>query len=110
MKTLHIVYPYGLNAKTKFMNKDSATEKLFPPLPRYAERFIDTRTRSKITTHDLSSDIEFFFNFLKQFPLKHCRNECQKLLEDFKKRKLKLLGSQAQNLQYNNFQKIWFIS
>ena len=58
MKTLRTVYPYGLNERTKFMNEDI---RLFPPLPRYGERFIDTRTQSKITNHDLSPDIEIFF-------------------------------------------------
>ena len=53
MKTLRTVYPYGLNKRTKFMNKDSPIGKLFPPLPIYGERFIDTRTQSKITNHDL---------------------------------------------------------
>ena len=61
MKTSHIVYRYGLNERIKFMNKDSA--KLFLPLPRYDERFIDIKTCSKITTHDLSFDIEIFFIF-----------------------------------------------
>ena len=103
MKTLHIVYLCGLNERIKFMNKDSA--KLFPPLPRYDEHFIDTKTRSKITTHDLSFDIEIFVNILKQFLFKYRSNESQKLLKSFKKRKLNLFGSQAQKLQYKNFQK-----
>ena len=50
MKTLRTVYPYGLNEKTKFMNKNSHKRRFFP---RYSERFIDTKTRSKITNHDL---------------------------------------------------------
>ena len=98
VKTLRSVYSYGLNERTKFMNKVSPIGKLFPPLPRYGECFIDTRTRSKITNHGFSYDIEIFFNFLKQFPLKYRSNECQKLLESFKKRELKLLGRQVQNL------------
>ena len=40
--------------------------------------------------------MEIFFNFLKQFPLKYCNNECRKMLENFKKRERKLLGRQAQ--------------
>ena len=54
MKTLRTVYPYGLNEKTKFMNKNSHKWRFFP---RYSERFIDTKTRSKITNHDLLSYI-----------------------------------------------------
>ena len=60
MKTLRTVYPYGLNERTKFMNKDI---KLFLPLPRYDERYIETRTESNITNHDLSPAIEIFFKF-----------------------------------------------
>ena len=65
MKTICTVYPYALNDRTKFMNKDSPIGKLFPLLPRYDERFIDTRTQSKLTNHELSSVIDIFFNFLK---------------------------------------------
>ena len=92
MKTFCTVYYYGQNERTKFMNKDSPIGRLSPPLPRYAEHFIDTRTQSKITNHDLSSDIEIFFNFLKQFLIKYRSNECRELLEIFKKREVKLLG------------------
>ena len=63
MKTLRTVYLYGVNERTKFMNKDSPTGKHFPPLSRNGKRFINTRTRSKISNHDLSFDIEIFFNF-----------------------------------------------
>ena len=97
-KTRCTVYPYALNEKTKDMNKD-------PPLPRYGERFIDTKTRFKTTNHDLLSNIEISFNFLKQFLYKYRKNECRKLLESFTKRELKLLVRQAKNLQYHNFQK-----
>ena len=51
-KTLCTVYPYGLNERTKFMNKDNLIGRLFPPLPRYGERFVEARTRSKITNRD----------------------------------------------------------
>ena len=62
-------YPYCLNERTKFMNKDRGIpiRNLLPSLPLYGERFVDTRTRSKITNHNLSSDIEIFFIFLKNF-------------------------------------------
>ena len=45
MKKLRSVYPYVLNERTKFMNKDSSIGKLFPPLTSYGERFIDIRAR-----------------------------------------------------------------
>ena len=82
MKTLLSICSYGLNERAKFMNKRSLIRKHFPPLPRYGELFIDTRTRSKVTNHDLPSDIEIFFSvFLKQFLIKYRSNECQKLLK-----------------------------
>ena len=65
--------PYGLNGRTKCMNKDSPIRELF------LEQFIDTRRQSKITNHDLSSGIEILFNSLKQFCLKYRKNECRKL-------------------------------
>ena len=34
IETLLTVYPYGLNERTKFMNKDSPIGKPFPPLPK----------------------------------------------------------------------------
>ena len=93
------------------MNKDVPTTWikmfpwLFPSLSRHGERFFNARIRSKITTHNLSFDTEIFKKFLKQFLLKYRCNECQKILESFKKKELKLLGRQAQNLQHNNFKK-----
>ena len=57
--------------------------KLFPPVPRYGERFIDTRTQSKISDHDLLSEIEISYNFLKQFPLKYCSKKYRKLPGSF---------------------------
>ena len=85
MKTLSTVYPYGLNERTKFMIENRHIGKLFSPLRRYDERFIDTRTQFKITNHNFSSDIEVFLSFLKQCLLEYCSNECRKLLESFKK-------------------------
>ena len=64
------IYPYGLNERSKFINKDSPKRKLFPTLRKNGQRFINTRARSKITSYDLSSDMEIIFSFLKQFPLK----------------------------------------
>ena len=87
------------------MNISSPIGKLFLLLPRYDEHFIDTSTRSKINSCDLSSDIKIFFNFLKQFFLENRSTEYLKFLENFKKRELKLLRSLAQNTPHENFQK-----
>ena len=53
IKTLQTAYPYGLNEKTQFMNKELPVEKLFPPVRQYGEHFIETRTRSKTSNQDL---------------------------------------------------------
>ena len=74
-------------------------------MERYGERFIDTRTRSKIINQRLSSESEIFINFLKQFSLKCRSKEWRNLPESFNKRELKLLGYQAQNSQYSNLHK-----
>ena len=59
MKTHNTLYPLGLNEWTKSMYKNSLMGKLFPLLPRYGDYFIGKGTRSIITNHDLSSDIDF---------------------------------------------------
>ena len=71
---------------------------------------LSPESRSKITNHELSSDIDIFFSFLKQFLFKYCSNECQKLLESFNKKERKLLGRQARNFRNNYFQKDNLIS
>ena len=35
VKTLHTIYPYGLNKKAKVMNKNIPVGKLYPSLPTY---------------------------------------------------------------------------
>ena len=51
MKTLRTVYPYGLNGRTKFMNKDNPRGKIFSPTSK-------KWWQSKITTYNLPSKIE----------------------------------------------------
>ena len=45
------------------------TGKLFQPLSRYGEHFIQTRTQSKIFTCDLSLNTEVLFTHLHKFPI-----------------------------------------
>ena len=40
VKTLHTIYPYGLNKKTKVVNKNVPVCKFFPPLPWYWECYL----------------------------------------------------------------------
>ena len=58
IKTVH---PYGLNKRTKIVNKDSPQGKLFPPFPRYSKRFIDTWAQSKIPNHFLSFGLKYYW-------------------------------------------------
>ena len=67
MKTLRTIYPYGLCDKYKKEKKiphDAPKGKLFPPLPRYGERFpgLDTRTRNGSRNRDEHTN---FFNIFE---------------------------------------------
>ena len=72
------------------MNNDSPTGRPFLSLLKTSERFVDTRRWSKITNHNILSEIETFLRFLKLLPFKYRSNEYRKLLEDFKITELKL--------------------
>ena len=63
VKILLIVYPYGLNERTKFMIKNGLIGKLFPRFARYGECFIDTRTQSRVNNHGHLSDMEISITF-----------------------------------------------
>ena len=84
MKTLRTVYPYDLNEIIKCLNKDSPMVKLFLALPRYGEHFTDTISQSKRRNHDLSFDIDIFFNFFKKFLLRDGTDKCRKIYLDVK--------------------------
>ena len=60
MKTLHIIYPYGLNEKTKFKNKNIPVGKLFAPLLRYGESLLNVRIRNNIDKRIQHFDIQLF--------------------------------------------------
>ena len=84
------------------MNKESPMERLFQPLPRYGERFADTRTRSKIAYEDLLPVIDILFTFLKYFPFKYWRTECRSLLETLKKIELNNYKNTIKNINTIN--------
>ena len=65
MKTLRTVYPYGLNDRTKLMNKMKPVGQLFPPLPRYGTKFVNPRTRSSNTCKisDIDSLVHSIFSY-----------------------------------------------
>jgi len=71
IKTLRTVYPYGLNERTKFMNRLLPIGRLFPYLPRYGPKYIDQRTRSstKSKISDIDSLIHSIYSFLVENPV-----------------------------------------
>jgi hypothetical protein len=93
MKTLRTVYPYGLNERTKFMNKDLPTGKLFPSLPRHGTKFIEQRIRTSrnFRIPDLEALINNIFSFEKEIR----SNECRKLLNSLKHPNLRELAVEA---------------
>ena len=92
MKTLRTVYPYGLNEKTKKMNKLMPVGKLFSPLSRYGDRQkLVQRTRNGNSNEDLTSFIQTVF--LKPIAIRN--NFCRKRLESKSIRQLKKLASEA---------------
>ena len=93
MKTLRTVYPYGLNDKTKSMNKDIPIGKLFPPVPRYGTKFVDKHTRS--TTKCRIADLDSLFHSIFSFPLEIRNNKVRKLLSKLKLSNLKSLAVEA---------------
>lgn len=56
IKPLYIAYTYGLNKKNR--NEDLSAGKLLPSLRQYNNCFIETKTKSKISNQDLSSNTE----------------------------------------------------
>ena len=82
MKTLRTVYPYGLNERTKFMNKDKPAGQLFPPLPRHGTKFINQRTRS--SNKCKISDVDSLIHSIFSFPLETRANKFRMLLSKLK--------------------------
>ena len=98
MKTLRTIYPYGLNEKTKDMNKDLPVGKLFPSLPRYGLRFVNQRSRAKNPINqDHLINIHSFLDYIFSLPTFNRGNEVRKILDSLKQTKLKSLASQANN-------------
>ena len=95
IKKLRTVYPYGLNEKTKFMKEGVPIGRLFPPLPRHGERYINIRKRQKQDiNHNNNSTDELFANIIK-FSKETRSNELRKILESLKRKHLKILANEA---------------
>ena len=98
MKTLRTVYPYGLNDKTKDMNKEVPVGKLFPSLPRYGPRYIDHRSRTNnILNGNFLLNITSFLDHIHTLPTADRGNQVRKILESLKRGKLKFLAQEASN-------------
>ena len=95
IKTLRTVYLYGLNEKTKDMNQAVPVGKLFPPLPRYGEKYLNQRSRNKINQNDTYANLDDFIQFITTFEHKTRGNEVRKLLDSLKHKHLKFLASEA---------------
>ena len=103
IKTLRVIYPYGLNSKTRKLNRNNDNiGKLFPPLPRIGERPARThRSRNKKT------NITDYTNFLNEVEnhmkndLKTSFNQIRKLINKTKKYTLKKVASKIMINQDN---------
>ena len=68
MKTLRTVYPYGLNERVKSMNSNTPIGKLFPPLPRHGNKYVNQRTRTHRNSTPSHSDLNLLFQQIKDSP------------------------------------------
>ena len=94
MKTLRTVYPYGLNERTKKMNKFNPVGTLFCKLPRYGERnhITDRSNRNKFT------NLTIFLTEIEQQNKEERANFLRKKLETTSIKTLRKLAIEATNL------------
>ena len=99
MKTLRTIYPYGLCDKYRREKKvpdDAPIGKLFPPLPRYGERFpsLDTRTRNGSRNRDEHTNFfnifeTHFFDLFLSFEPHERADSIRKHLDQLNKKEVK---------------------
>ena len=94
IKALRVIYPYGLNSKTRKRNKNNENVgKLFPPLPRTGERpkrsHKNRNNRSNIDSTIFLEEVE---KYIKN-DLKRSFNQIRKLINKTKKHILKKVAS-----------------
>ena len=96
MKLLQTVYPYGLNIKTENMKDDIPVGKLYPPLPRYSERYVDgRRIRGEGNRNLRLSDLNVFLEHLPGVEIKLRGDYCRLLLAEYRKADLSKLAADA---------------
>ena len=96
IKTLRVIYPYGLNekAKCKISKNTGVIGTLYPPLPRTGIR--PKRSRVNRNNHESILSSEAFFREMKnllQNNIKQSLNEIRKLLDKIKKKELKKIAT-----------------
>ncbi len=98
MKLLRTVYPYGLNLKTEDMKADIPIGKLYPPLPRYSERYTDgRRIRGEGRRNLRISDLDIFLEHLQGVDIKLRGDYCRCLLAEYRNTELRKLAVEANN-------------
>ena len=95
IKTLRTVYPYGLNDRTKSINSDTPVGKLFPPLPRHGNKFVDQRTRTHRNSTQSHSDLDLLLEQINQSPMLERGSTCRKILDSFQQKHLRKLAYEA---------------
>ena len=109
IKTLRTLYPYGLNEKlcgtvTDSTTVDTATGKIFPPLPRTGDRPIRSRENRNNKTSAVSCDD--FFSSLQSLLLNYRKssfNTIRILLNNTKKKVLKEIAFYIMERSKYNF-------
>ena len=95
-KTLRTVYPYGLNDRAKSANSDVPVGKLFPPLPRHGNKFVDQRTRTPRNSTPSHSDLDLLLEQITNSPVFERGNTCRKLLDSFQTKTFEEIGTRSQ--------------
>ena len=95
IKTLRTVYPYGLNDRTKSIHSDTPVGKLFPPLPRHGNKFVDQRKRTHRNSTHSHADLDLLLEQINQSPILERGNTCRKILDSFQQKHLRKLALEA---------------
>ena len=74
---------------------------------KFLQSLYECLKKVKLPGNGYENEIKVNVMLDSQLQSEYRSNECRKLLETFKKRELKLLGCQSQNLHYNKFQERW---
>ena len=101
IKTLRTVYPYGLNEKTKKMNKLAPVGTLFHKLPRQGERkHVTVRRNKEITLKN--QPLNKILDVIGASPIKQRANVLRKTLNTLSIKELKQIAKEADAELKNN--------